>query len=344
MERKRKDIHLMPDATLSDDPEEVQFLLNNFQGIPFPGPPFDLDILEQAVKFKPDPTDIFVVTYPKCGTTWMQYIVWEIINKGLPPPSPNEMMYHSHTFTYIEFNGVDKLQELEPPRLIKSHLPFHLVPYHPLAKYIYVVRNPWDCCVSYYHYKRKFPKETDLSFQKFVDYFIQGKLPYGEFFDHVFSWYEHKNDFNVLFLTYEDMSVDPKGTMLKTAKFLGDDHYNVLNDETILNNCLKYSNFKYVKDLGAVLPKSINIPDKCKSTFKDTIKEIRETLGSMSKANCDAENYKELDFFRRGVVGDWKNCFTQNEMRRFNDYIMAKVSGTELEYTWTLRSGELNAK
>jgi len=41
-------------------------------------------MFNNAVNFKPDAGDIFVVTYPKCGKTWMQNILHLIRNNGVP--------------------------------------------------------------------------------------------------------------------------------------------------------------------------------------------------------------------------------------------------------------------
>jgi len=34
---------------------------------------------------------------------------------------------------------------------------------------------------------------------------VNRELCYGDYFDHVMSWWQHKDDTNVLFLKYEDM-------------------------------------------------------------------------------------------------------------------------------------------
>ena len=50
----------------------------------------------------------------------------------------------------------DKLDAMESPRVIKSHLPFYLLPPKLIdtCKVIYVARNPKDVIVSYfYHHK-----------------------------------------------------------------------------------------------------------------------------------------------------------------------------------------------
>src|SRR6188474_319825 len=37
---------------------------------------------QRGLDYKPDPTDVFIVTPPKCGTTWMQQIVHGLRTRG----------------------------------------------------------------------------------------------------------------------------------------------------------------------------------------------------------------------------------------------------------------------
>ena len=43
---------------------------------------FPEEVFAPALKYEPDESDIFIATYPKCGTTWMQYILYLLKNKG----------------------------------------------------------------------------------------------------------------------------------------------------------------------------------------------------------------------------------------------------------------------
>ncbi|XP_031466651.1 amine sulfotransferase-like [Phasianus colchicus] len=40
-------------------------------------------------------------------------------------------------------------------------------------------------------------------------------------FDHVSGWYSHAKEFNILFLTYEEMKKDLRSTVLKICNFIG---------------------------------------------------------------------------------------------------------------------------
>jgi hypothetical protein len=97
--------------------------------------------------------DLFIVTYPKCGTTWTQHITYLILHDGIPL-APDQRM--DVVWPHLEEMGKDFVREKATIaggyRLIKTHFPYKLTPQNPNAKYIYVARNPKDCVVSFYHH------------------------------------------------------------------------------------------------------------------------------------------------------------------------------------------------
>ena len=60
---------------------------------------------------------------------------------------------------------------------------------------------------------------------------MKGEVDFGDYFDHVLSWWAHKDDDNVLFLKYEDMKKDLPSAVDKIAKFIGQDISKELVDE-----------------------------------------------------------------------------------------------------------------
>ena len=99
------------------------------------------------------PKDLFISTYPKCGTTWTQHITYLILHDGIPLP-PHQQM--DIVWPHLEEVGKEFVRDRATIaggyRLIKTHFPYRMTPMNSRAKYIYVARNPKDCVVSFYHH------------------------------------------------------------------------------------------------------------------------------------------------------------------------------------------------
>lgn len=70
----------------------------------------------------------------------------------------------------------DELEAKTERRFIKTHFPLHLMPSNALevgAKIVYVVRNPKDVAVSFYHMQKSLPTFGYTGdFPTFADYFM----------------------------------------------------------------------------------------------------------------------------------------------------------------------------
>jgi len=200
---------------------------------------------ETALRYKPKPTDIFVCSYPKSGTTWLQNIAWLIVHGG---EDFSENL--AKVVPMLECDGADATESVDDskyPRIIKCHLPFSSIPYKEQAKYLYVIRNPKDVIVSYlYHFRgSKQFNCPNLQLDHLLEIFLKGEIAFGDYFRHVSEWYEQRNRANILVLCYEDMKEDLRQNVLKVAKFLGKNYEESLlkDDEKILNEVLKKSSF-----------------------------------------------------------------------------------------------------
>lgn len=299
--------------------KETCVLLLFVRGRPFPGSRwFYKDTIERALDFKPRDTDILISTFPKCGTNWMKYIVHTIITRGQKPlQSSHQLTYEAVPF--MDISGLEPVEALPDPRPLHYHLPYDLIPKNPNAKYIYIFRNPKDTVVSFYHFTRQ-TDELNITFGEYFESFMNGLVAYGDYFDHVLSWYDHRDDPNVLFLSYEQVHADTPGQILRIAKFLGNQlHEELKNDKKLLELVLKHISFDNMKQ--TLMKKA---PVKADYELKS---DVIDTPLENSGPRYDV---KYLRYFRKGIVGDWKNHLSPEQNRRMDARIQEKFGGTEI--------------
>ena len=265
---------------------------------------FPAENFDSSLTYQPHDSDIFVSTYPKCGTTWTQHIVYMIMNGGKPLGAGLKL---TEVFPHLEEVGSAFCQGLSHPRLIKTHLPYHMTPINEKAKYIYVARNPKDCLVSFYFHTKGFVNCydcADLDFDEFVKLFIRGEVDFGDYFVNLRSWLREKDKPYILFLTYEDMKADFRGSILKIASFLDES----LRDRVLSNNELILTNIMKECSFGA----------------------MQQGLSRWSSKRSE----EHTPFIRRGVVGDWANHLNEEQSQAMDSKIERELSHDELFNLW----------
>jgi hypothetical protein len=164
------------------------------------------------------PDDTFVVSYPRSGNTWTRFLIANLLH-----PESNV------SFTNIERLIPDTasqsnlaLKRTPRPRVIKTHQYFD----HRYGRMIYIVRDPRDVALSYYHFQRKYRQiADDYPLETYVDDFVSGNLisaDWGTWEENVASWlYTRGRSSNFLLLRYEDMIADTARELVRIARHLG---------------------------------------------------------------------------------------------------------------------------
>lgn len=208
--------------------------------------------------FKVKSDDVWVLGYPKSGTTWMVNIVSQLKN-GLDLSEESLVLNAS---LFLEQYSVDddnieadyELIELfnttSSPRLIKSHLPPHLLPvelWTVRPKIIYIARNPKDVAISFFHMITDGFRWFSGSIEEYFDIFLDNRNIYAPFHDHVHANWQLRNLDNFLFLNYEEQLADQFVAIEKIATFLecsyGKDKLKQLMEYTSIGNMQKLYNF-----------------------------------------------------------------------------------------------------
>ncbi|XP_059109574.1 bile salt sulfotransferase 2-like isoform X1 [Peromyscus eremicus] len=268
-----------------------------FEGIPLPSIEVEKELIEETRdKFVIRDEDTVILSYPKSGTNWVIEMVCLIQSKGDPNWIQSVPIWDRSPWIESQ-KGYQKLINKEGPRLISSHLPFHLFPksfFSSKAKVIYIIRNPRDVLVSGYFFwsKTKFARNPE-SMTTYFEWFLKGNVVYGSWFEHTCAWLSMREKDNFLLLNYEDMKQDTKSIIKKICDFLGK---KLEPDE--LDMVLKYSSFQ-------------------------AMKENNMSNYSLVPEDMVTQNWALL---RKGMSGDWKNHFTVAQAEAFDKVFQEKMA------------------
>lgn len=173
------------------------------------------------------PDDVFLVSYPRSGNTWIRFLIGNLI-------CPNEPVTFSNIESRIPeiyFNSDRFLRQLPCPRVLKSHECFQ--PHYP--RVIYIVRDPRDVAVSSYHHNLKARNVPDgYPMKSFVPRFIAGEFDpkFGCWQDNVLSWTAlRKNDPHFLLLRYEDVKANTAIVLTQVVEFLERGEFRNINSK-----------------------------------------------------------------------------------------------------------------
>ncbi len=224
------------------------------------------------------PDDVWLVSYPKSGNTWLRFLIGNYL-------TGNQCDFTNCNKIVPDLHQTNQKQcsNLKRPRFIKSHFPFT----PDYKRVVYLVRDGRDVGISYYFHlikKHKIPKETN--FKDYLVKFNNGDLSrqYSSWSNHVNSWLDRKLD-NILLVKYEEMKIDPISKITEILQFA-----RLPVDEQAVVQAVNYSNFENMKKL-----------------------EKEQQYSSPNLANSDLN----MSFVRSGKVGQYHDFFDDKSMQIF---------------------------
>ncbi|WP_009634489.1 sulfotransferase domain-containing protein [Synechocystis sp. PCC 7509] len=180
--------------------------------------------------------DIFLVSYPKSGNTWLRFLLANYL-------TDNQCNFdNAHLLIPgIHFTQKQSISSQDRLKFVKSHQPF-TGDYH---KVIYLVRDGKDVAVSYYFHAKKFGiVSKEETFEDFLIKFNAGKVDnYTAWSDHVNSWLNNPTK-DFLLIKYEDLKLNPYFELIRVLKFA-----KIVIDTKLVKSAVEASSFESMKKL-----------------------------------------------------------------------------------------------
>lgn len=142
----------------------------------------------------------------------------------------------------------------------------------------------------------------NLSLEKFVDLFIEGNVSQLPYFPHVLEAWQQRKHPNLLFLFFEDLKKDLRGSLKRVADFLGK-----TPSEDQLDQLADHLHFRNIKNNPWV--------------NWEWLTKSKWSSGDPNKR-----------FMRKGQTGDWKNHFTPEMDEKMSAWMKREMEGTDLSF------------
>ncbi|KAL1803568.1 hypothetical protein ACET3Z_032215 [Daucus carota] len=267
--------------------------------------------------FQPRENDIFLVTSPKSGTTWLKAILFALVNREAHLPQDPHHPLLSKTphqlVPFLEFLHPSEYDSLcnssdSSSRIFATHISLGTLPKAITGdsgslncKIVYLCRDIKDTFVSLFHFGNN-KKTSPISLEDAFNLYCKGISSAGPIWDQILGYWKEsqKNQHKVLFMRYEEMKDEPYLQLRRLANFLG-------------------IPFSQEEESSGLVDQIISI-----CSFESMTKV------DVNKTGTFVDGFNNSSFFRKGVVGDWKNCLTADMASRLDQITEEKFRGSGL--------------
>ncbi|KAM9608400.1 sulfotransferase 6B1 [Morphnus guianensis] len=231
------------------------------------------------------------------GVNWLIQIISDLIFATIQSkPVSTEL-------PFIEIGDPDKYQtmkQIPSPRILATHLNYDCLPksiFKNKAKILVLFRNPEDTAVSFFHFHNSVPRVPSYSsWDEFFSEFMNGKVVWGSCFDCAVTWNKHIEDENTMIIIYGDLKENLTASVKQIVEFFGF--------------------FPMAEQIQSIADRATF------QAVEDKAEEAHGPVGSI--------------LFHKGIVGDWKNLFTEAQNQemdaKFKVCLEGIKPGAKLKY------------
>lgn len=246
----------------------------------------------RAAEYQCQGNEVFVVTQMRSGTTWMLYLVLQVLSRGRCDLAQAGIPLHAiapwiESGKTIRTEAAPLVGEEAPRKVVKTHLPVSLCPWSKQAKYIYVVRHPVSCFASSLDHVRNNMRGFQIDEQETLRWFTSDKMWWGNWCAHLAGWWRRAQVAdNVLLVRFEDMKQDLRSSVEAIAEFLELPMLSEQEIEQVLQRCSFASMKQHAELFEMHPPHLLQVPDQF-------------------FVNGRADRYKDVPAATRQALLDW---------------------------------------
>jgi hypothetical protein len=220
-------------------------------------------------------TDIYVVSYPRSGTTLMQMILYQMTTDG--------DMGFKHIYDvspWCRFSAFFNrpMPSINERRIIKTHDSYEMFEHVKRGKFIFLIRDCLDVIPSIH--------------QQTLDY-VDPSAEFNQlstrnmknWFNYNITWIENKNELEILYLNYEDLVLKKSEIISTLSKFIG-----LEIDEKTRERVLQNTSFDFMKRHESKFGEQ---PDQWK-VYNNFIRNGRTGEGKLKFTDGQLEEYRTL--------------------------------------------------
>lgn len=253
-------------------------------------------------------TDAYVISFPKCGRTWLRMLLGQAIQShfGRTDQDPTEIYKITRLIdemSTIRFTHDDDPQWKRPAEIRRTKARYRN------KKIVFLVRDPRDAVVSNYYQKRFRDfgnKAFDGSLSEFVRTDVGGLHSLITFYN---VWAQRKNipeDF--LLVRYEKLHEDTQGELARLLEFVGLEE----QDPKLIDHAVEASSFDNMRKM-----------ETSKSLSKNRMRPRDES---------DPRSYK----MRKGKVGSYREQLSEEDIAYIDEVIRNTLNPL---YEWYFPEG-----
>nr|VFK66234.1 MAG: aryl sulfotransferase [Candidatus Kentron sp. UNK]VFK71844.1 MAG: aryl sulfotransferase [Candidatus Kentron sp. UNK] len=280
-------------------------------------------------RFEPRAGDVITATSVKSGTTWVQWIVLNLLFPEGPPASIGEISPWLEMTAQPLDATLDALEKTAHRRVIKTHLPLDGLRYFPEARYIIIGRDGRDVAMSLWAFYRDFSDEMyEMLYhsskvelprcpEKFEEFWAnwitrgwfeweRDGYPFWSHLHFMQTWWEFRHSDNILFVHFNDMLKNLEGAVRRIAAHLSID--------------LSPERARHVAGI---------------STFDSMKRNVEKTNAIPSKVLKGGP----AGFFHKGTNGRWREVLSERDLEMYRQAV-ARVLSPDCA-KWLENGGEI---